>query len=181
MGAICEYEGVLHCMGYDYGDFVDDIMEAPLSEYFSARRMKMLSRPDGFRFYPKLGVDFFSTSEFQYPKMKNRFRLMRARPEFYMISKKPNVSPEFVNCSLYTRRITLKDDYHKTRMEMPANFPVEINCLETLAKSLIIPDRQNQFIIENIFNNTPARLIAIAMKANSAFTGSSKSFLVSTT
>ena len=62
-GAISEYKRVLHCDRYDYEDFPDEIMEAPLSETFCTRRMKMLSRPDGFIMYRKLGVDFFSTSE----------------------------------------------------------------------------------------------------------------------
>ena len=75
-------------------------------------------------------------------------------------------------CSLYNRRITLKDDYHKKRMDMLANSPVEYNYLETLAKTFIIPARQNQFIQENIFNNAPIRRIALAMNTNSAFTGS---------
>ena len=44
--------------------------------------------------------------------------------------------------------------------------------METLAKTFIIPARQNQFIQENIFNNAPIRRIAIAMNSNSAFTGS---------
>ena len=57
-GAISEYKGVLHCEGYDYEEFPDEIMEAPLSEPFFAGRMKMLSRPDGFMLYGKLGVDF---------------------------------------------------------------------------------------------------------------------------
>ena len=59
-GAISEYKGVLHCEGYDYEEFPDEIMEAPLSEPFFTRRMKMLSRPNGFMLYGKLGVDFFS-------------------------------------------------------------------------------------------------------------------------
>ena len=50
--------------------------------------------------------------------------------------------------------------------------PVEFNYLETLAKTFILPARQNQFIQENIFNNAPVRRIAIAMNTNSAFTGS---------
>ena len=62
-GAISEYKGVLHCEGDDYEEFFGEIMEAPLSEPFFTRRMKMLSRPDGFMLYGKLGVDFFSTSE----------------------------------------------------------------------------------------------------------------------
>ena len=171
-GAISEYKGVLHCEGYEYEEFPDEIMEAPLSEPFSTRRMKKLSRPDGFMLYGKLGVDFFSTSELLYPNLKVRLRLIRARPNFYMISDNPNVSLGIVDCSLYARRIALKDDYHKKRMEMLAYTPVEFNYLETLAKTSIIPARQNQFIQENIFNNAPLRRIAIAMNTNSAFTGS---------
>ena len=54
---------------------------------------------------------------------------------------------------------------------MLAYAPVEYNYLETLAKTFIIPARQNQFIQENIFNNAPTRRIAVAMNTNSAFTG----------
>ena len=97
-GAISEYKGVLHCDGYDYGRFPDEIWEAPLSEQFFTRRMKMLSRPDGFKFYGKLGVDFFSTSEFLYPNVKVRLRLIRARPNFYIISDEPNVSLGIGDC-----------------------------------------------------------------------------------
>ena len=50
--------------------------------------------------------------------------------------------------------------------------PVAFNYLETLARTLIVPVKQDQFFQENIFNNTPVRRIAIAMNANSAFTGS---------
>ena len=74
-GAISEYKGVMHCEGYDYEELLDEIMEAPLSEPFFTRRMKMLRRPDGFILCSKLGVDFFSTSELLYPKMKIRLRL----------------------------------------------------------------------------------------------------------
>ena len=132
----------------------------------------MLSRPDGFMLYGELGLDFFSTSELLYPNMKIRLRLIRARPNFYMISDNPNVSLEMVDCSLYTRRIALKDDYHKKRLDMLAYTLVEFNYLETLAKTFVIPARKNQFIQENIFNNAPVRRIANAMNTNSAFTGS---------
>ena len=56
-------------------------------------------------------------------------------------------------------------------MNMLAYAPVEYNFLETLAKTFIIPARQNQFIQDSIFNNAPIRRIAIAMNTNSAFTG----------
>ena len=110
--AMSEYKGVLHCQVYDYEEFPDEIMEAPLSEPFFKRRTKMLSRPDGFMVYGKLGVDFFSTSELLYPNMKIRLRLIRARPHFDMISDNPNVNLGIVDYSLYTRPIALKDDYN---------------------------------------------------------------------
>ena len=171
-GAISEYKGVLHCEGYDYEEFPDETMEAPLSEPLFTKKMKMLSRPDGFMLYGKFGVDFFCTSELLYPNMKIRLQLIRARPNFYMTSDNPNVSFGIVDCSLYTRRITLKDDYHKKRMDMLAYTPVDFKYLETLAKTFIFPARQNQLIQENIFNNAPVRRIGIAMNTNSAFTGS---------
>ena len=162
----------MHCEGYDYEEFPDEIMEAPLPELFFTRRRKMLSRPDGFMLNGKLGVDFFSTSELLYPNMKTRLRLIRARSIFYMISDNPNVSLGIVDCSLFTRRIALKDDYHKKRMDMLPYTTVEFNYMETFAKTFIIPARQNQFNQENIFNNAPVRRIAIALNTDSAFTGS---------
>ena len=168
--AVSEYKGVLYCEGYDYEQDPEDIRN-PLPDPFFTRIMKLLSRPDGFMLYGKLGIDFSSTSELLYPNMKIRLRLIRAKPNFYMISDNPNVSLGIVDCSFYTRRIALKDDYHKKRMDMLAYAPVESNYLETLAKTIIIPARQNQFIQENIFNNAPIRRIAIAMNTNSAFTG----------
>ena len=61
---------------YDYGDFSDEFVEVPLSELLSTRRLKMLSRPDGFMMYGILGVDFFRTSELLYPNVKIRLRLI---------------------------------------------------------------------------------------------------------
>ena len=170
-GAITEYKEVLHCEGYDYGQDPEDITN-PLPEPFFTRTMKLLSRPDGFMLYGKLGIDFFSTSEPLYPNMNIRLRLIGAGPNFYMISDNPNVSLGIVDCSLYTRRIALKDDYHKKGMDMLAYAPVEYNYLESLAMTFIIPARQNQFVQENIFNNAPVRRMATAMNTNSAFTGS---------
>ena len=171
-GAISDYRGVFHCEGYDYEEFPDEIMEEHLTEPSLTRRMKMLSRPDGFMLYGILGLDFFATSELLYPNMKIRLQLIGARPNFYMISDNPNVSLGIVDCSLYTDRIALKEDYHKKRMDMLAYTPVEFHCLEILSKTFIIPAIKKQFIQENIFNNAPVRRIAIAMNTNCAFTGS---------
>ena len=123
--------------------------------------MKLLSRPDVFMLYRKLGINFFSTSELLYPNIKIRLRLNRARSNFYMISVKPNVGLGTVDCSLYTSGIALEDDYHKKRMDMLAYAPLEYNYLETLAKTIFIPSRQNQFIQENIFNDARIRRIVL--------------------
>ena len=80
--AISKYKGVLHGKGYDYEEIPDQFMESPLSETFFTRRMKKLSRPDGFMLYGKKGIDFFFTSELLYPNRKSKLRLIRARPNF---------------------------------------------------------------------------------------------------
>ena len=110
----------LHCKAYDNEELLHEIMEAPLTERLFTRRKKMLSRPDGFMLYGNLGVGFFSFSELLFPNMKVRLRLIRARRNFCMISDNPNVILGIVDCSVYTRRIALKDDYHKKRWDMPA-------------------------------------------------------------
>ena len=70
----------------------------------------MLSRFDGSMLYGKLKVDFSSTSYFFCPNRKVQLQLIRARPNFYMISDNPNVSLGSADSSLYTRRIALKGD-----------------------------------------------------------------------
>ena len=94
-------------------------------------------------------VEFFCISELLHSKMKVRVRLIRVRPNFYMISNISNVSLGIVDCSLHTRGIALQDDYHKKRTDMLATTPVELNYLENLARTFIIPTKQNQFSQKN--------------------------------
>ena len=89
-----------------------------------------------------------------------------------MISDNPNVSLVIVDRSLYTRRIALKNDHHGKKWDIVLYTPVEFNYLETLATTFIIPVRQNQVILENLFNNARFRRFAIAMNTSSVFTGS---------
>ena len=132
----------------------------------------MLGRPYGFMLYAKLRVDFLSTSELLYPYMKIRIRLIRVRSSSYMIGDNLNVILGIVDCLLHIRRIALQYEYHKKRIDMLAYTPVELNYLESLAKTFIIPARQNQFTQESISNNAPVSRVAIAMNTNSAFPGS---------
>ena len=156
---LSDYTGVLHFEVSDYEEDPENLVEGP----FFTIRMKLYSRPDGFMMYGKLGIDFHTTSELFYPNMKVRIQLIRVRPNFYMISENPNVSLGIVDCSLHTRRVMLKEDYHKKRMSQLAYAAVEYNYMESWAKTFIIPTRQNQFIQENKFNNAPIRSIAIAI------------------
>ena len=78
-----------------------------------------------------------------------------------MINENPNVSLSIVDFSLCTRRVMIKEDDQKKKMSRIAYAPVEYNYMETLAKTCIVPARQNQFIPENIFNNTSISRIAI--------------------
>ena len=116
--------------------------------------------------YGRLGFGFFSTSELLYSNMKIRVLLIRARPIFYMDSDNTNVSLVIVDCSLYTPHIPSKDDHHTKRVDMLAYTPVEINCLETPAKTFIFPATQNECFQENILNSAPVRRIAIEMNEN---------------
>ena len=60
---------------------------------FFTMRLRMLSRRDGFMVNWGL---IFSTSELLYPNMKNRLRLIRPRPNFYMISDNPTLALELL-------------------------------------------------------------------------------------
>ena len=117
---------------------------------FFTRRMEVSFRPDGFILYGQLGVDFFCTSELLYPIVKTTLPLIRARPNFYMISSNPNGSLGFIDCSLYNRRVALKNVYHKKRKDMLAKTPVEFNYMKTPAKICIFPARQNPFTRGNL-------------------------------
>ena len=160
---VTDYKRVLLFEGYDYKEDPENLLGCP----FSTKRMKLNSRNDGFMLYGKLGINFLTALELLYPNLKVRIRLTRARPNFYMISENPNVSLSSVDCSLYTWRVMLKEDYHKKKMSQPAFAPVEYNCMEALAKTYLIPARQNPFNKEKILNNAPIHQIAIAINSNS--------------
>ena len=63
---LSSYKGVLHCEGCGYEEDPEKLLEGQ----FFTRRMKLYSRPDGFMLCGKLGIDFLTTSELIFPKMK---------------------------------------------------------------------------------------------------------------
>ena len=56
-------KGASNCKGYDYGVFFDDNLEALLSKHFFTRIKVMHSKLDGFMFFGRLGIHFFSPFE----------------------------------------------------------------------------------------------------------------------
>ena len=48
----------MRCEVYDYEQDPEGIAN-PLPDPFFTKRMKLLSRPEGFMVYGKLGIDFF--------------------------------------------------------------------------------------------------------------------------
>ena len=121
---------------------------------------------------PKTRVDLFTCKKLLLPKTRVRIELIRARPNFYMLSGNPNVSLKVVDCSLFTRRILVAEP---TRQHLQWNLerePAHYNYMETIARTfIIIPSRQNQFIQENVFNNAKIRKRAVAMNTKSAVAG----------
>ena len=84
---LADNKGVLHCEVYDFEEDPEHLLEVP----FLTRRMKLYSRPDGFLLYGGLVIDRLTILELLYPNIKIQFRLIRAWPNFYMISDNPNV------------------------------------------------------------------------------------------
>ena len=74
-----EYKGVLHCEVYDFEESPDEIPKYPLSEPFSSRKIKMLSRPDGFMVTGTLLKDFSPISDLLLPELIVRLQLIGAR------------------------------------------------------------------------------------------------------
>ena len=126
-----------------------------------------------FSLYGRLAIDLFTCEKLLLPKTKVRIKLIRARPNFYMLSDNPNVSLKIVDCSLFTRRILVAEPNHHCLQWNLEREPAHYNYMETIARTFIIPSCQNQFIQENVFfNKAPIRRIAVAMNTNLAVAGS---------
>ena len=89
-----------------------------------------------------------------------------------MLSDNPNVSLKIVDCSLFNRRILVGEPNRQYLQGNLEREPAQYNYMETIARTFIIPSRQNQFIKENVFKNAPIRRVAVALNTNSAVAGS---------
>ena len=83
-----------------------------------------------------------------------RISFIRARPNFHMLSDNPNVSLIIVDCSLFTRRILVAEPNHQYLQWNLETESAQYNYMETIARTFIIPSRQNQFIQEKKYSIT---------------------------
>ena len=97
----------------------------------------------------------FTCEKLLLPKTKVRIRLIRARPNFYIISDNPNDKLKIVDCSLFAREILVAEHNHQYLQWNLEREPAHYNYKETIARTFVIPSRQNQFFQQNVFNNAP--------------------------
>ena len=102
--------------------------------------------------------------------MKVRIKLIRARHNSYMLSDNPNNSLKTVDRSLFTKWILVASNHQYLQWNLKRE-PAHYNYMEIIARTFIIPSRQNQFFQENNFNNAQIRRTAVAMNTNSAVEG----------
>ena len=140
-------------------------------EPFLSRKVK---KNEDICFYGKLAIDIFTCDKLLLPSVKIRLRFVRSRPNFYIINQNKKFSCSILQASLFTRQVVIEDRIFKDLHSSLQLGPARYNFSEVLAKTFVIPNGQNQYIHENIFNNAPIRRLAIAMNTNTAFTGSLK-------
>ena len=156
-------EGILACHGYEFEKEPSDYEKSPFID-----REEELMMKHGSIYYGKIVIDLLQCEKF--PNTKVILKLFRAGPNFYLTPYNPHVSLKVLDCSLFTRRVVVNEVYHQTIKYQLTHQTACYNVMKTIARTLIIPTGQNQFVQENIFNNAPIRRVAIAMNTNSAFT-----------
>ena len=102
-------EGILACHGYDFEKEPSDYEKSPFIDREEELLMKNGSTYDG-----KLAFDLLQCEKLLLPNTKVRLTLIRAKPNFYMISYNPHVSLKVLDCSLFTRRVVVNEVYHQT-------------------------------------------------------------------
>ena len=132
-------KGLLACHGYSFQEFPDAFDMHPFTD-----RANSSGTGITFSFYGKFGIDLITCKKLLLPNTK----LIRAISNFKMLSDNPNVSLKIVDCSLFTRRILVAEPNHQNLKWNLEREPAQYNYMETIARTFIIPARQNQIIQE---------------------------------
>ena len=91
-------EGILARKGYSFEEYPEAFDMYPFTD-----KVNSLGSGIMFSLYGRLAIDLFTCKKVLQPKPKVRVKLIRARPNFYMLSDNPNVILKTVDCSLFTR------------------------------------------------------------------------------
>ena len=132
------------CHGYEIEKEPSDFEKSS----FIDREEELLLK-NGTTYYGKLAIDLFQCEKLLLSNTKVRLKLIRARPNFYMIFYNPQVSLKVIYCFLFTRRVVVNEVNHQTIKYQLTYQPACYNFMETIARTFIIPSEQNQFIQEN--------------------------------
>ena len=134
-------EGILACHGYECEKEPSNFDKSP----FIDREEELLLK-NGTTHYGKLAIDLFQCEKFLLPNTKVRLKLIRARPNFYMISYNSHVSLKVLDCSPFTRRLVVNEVYHQTIKYQLTHQPAYYNFMETIARHLLfLRDRTSLF------------------------------------
>lgn len=159
-------ESISAIQGYSYENTPGDLTSKAFKDRKAAQGVEEIT------FYGKLAIDAFTCESLLLPNVTVRIKLIRSRPQFYLLTTKAdNFYAVITEASLFTRQVSVDEGEVKKMQAEMMRQPARYNFSEILPKTFIIPKGQNQFIQENIFNNAPIRRLAIGMNTNSAFAG----------
>ena len=101
-------KGKVACHGYSFEEFPEAFDMYPFTD-----RTNSLESGITFSLYGRLAIDLFTCEKLLLRKTELRIKLIRARPNFYMLSNNPKVNLKIVDCSLFTRRILVAEPNHQ--------------------------------------------------------------------
>ena len=143
-------KGILVYHGYSFEEYPEAFDMYPFTD-----RANFLGSGITFSLYGRLAIDLFTCEKLLLPKTKVRNKLIRARPNSYMLTDNPNVTLKIVDCSLFTRRILVAEPNHQYLQWNLEREPLaHSNYMETIARTFIISSRQNQFV-QKMFSIMP--------------------------
>ena len=100
--------GKFACHGYNLKGYREAFDMYPFTDRANSLRSGIT-----FSLYGRLAIDLLTCEKTLKQKTKNRNKVKRARPKFYMLSDNPNVSLKIVDCLLFTRRILVAEPNHQ--------------------------------------------------------------------
>ena len=130
-------KGKLACHGYSFEEYSDAFDMHPFTD-----RANSLGTGISFSLYGRLANDLFTCEKSLLPNTKVQIKLIRARPNFKMLSENPNVNLKTVDCSLFIRRSLVAEPNHQYLQWNLKREPAQNNNLETIARTFIIPCRK---------------------------------------